>query len=96
MKHVKETYTCDMCGVEFERYVEASHRVPIVCSDATYKTFPVHEHNPAYDEGYQDGFAWTNIDLCPKCADRACVIHQEWYKDADGNWHTKLSWRDKR
>lgn len=91
-----ETYICDMCGLEFERYVEDSRHVPIVCSDATYKTIPVHEHNPAYDEGYQDGLAWANIDLCPDCADKACVIHEERYKDDDGKWHAKFSWRNER
>jgi hypothetical protein len=95
VKRVIEIYTCDMCGAEFERYSDGSRRTPIIC-DATYKTFPVHEHNPAYDEGYQDGIAWTNIDLCPDCADRACAIHEEWYKDDDGKWHAEFSWRDAR
>lgn len=91
MKKVIETYVCDMCGKEIDLTHVRSRRA-IICSSPGVAFVPVHEHNPAYDEGYQDNIAYADIDLCPDCADRACAIHQEWYEE-DGEWHSKLSWR---
>ena len=90
MKRVVETYVCDMCGKEIDVSIDTPRR-PIICSNVQ-KYIPVYEHNPTYDEGYQDGIGYACIDLCPDCAERACVIKYEWYEE-DGRWHTKLSWR---
>ena len=94
MKKITEAYYCDMCGKEFNAHANSPHR-PIICSGYSSNFIPVHMHNPTYDEGWQEGLAWESVDLCPECADRACTIHVEVYKDG-GEWRSKLSWRDAR
>ena len=92
MKKTIEVYYCDMCGKEIDARVDSPIR-PIICSGYPSNSIPVHMHNPTYDEGWQDGILWERIDLCPECADRACIIHVEVCKE-DGKWRSKLSWRD--
>lgn len=93
MKKVVEIYTCDMCGKEFDPKDEKARLRSVRCSASPSAFILVHEHNPAYDDGYRDGIARERIDLCPDCAVRACAIQRDWYKDEDGYEHTKLSWR---
>ena len=92
MKKITEAYYCDMCGKEFDAHVNSPHR-PIICSGYSSNFIPVHMHNPTYDEGWRNGISWERIDLCPECADRVCVIHQEWYEE-DGKLLSNLSWKD--
>ena len=94
MKKTIEVYYCDMCGKEIDTSADNQCR-SIICSGYSSFFIPTHTHNPTYDEGYQDGISWERIDLCPECADRVCVIHQEWY-EKDGKLLSKLSWRGER
>ena len=95
LKHIKTTYTCDMCGAEIDLSDDDVRGFAIVGTNMT-SGMPVYEHNPRYDEGYQDGIGWERLDLCPICAARACAIRQDWFIDDDGRFSSKLSWRDGR
>lgn len=95
MKRVETTYICDMCGAEIDVDNDEARKYAIVGTNMT-SDVPVYEHNPAWDEGFQDGIGWERLDLCPICAARACAIRQDWYIDDDGIFRSKLSWREGR
>lgn len=92
MKKTTETYYCDMCGKEIDVSIDSPNRA-IICSMCSSMRIPVRMHNCTYDEGHQDWLTWWSVDLCPECADRACAIRVELCKE-DGEWRSKLSWRD--
>lgn len=91
MKKVVATYTCDMCGVEFDPYEGDARQRSMVRRDIV-----VFDHDPSFIEEYQYELSYMTIDLCPTCADRAVTIHREWYEDEGGESHSKLLWRDTR
>lgn len=87
-----EIVTCDMCGAEIDVKDEATLRMSVISGG--YYGVTVRTHNPSYAEGLQDGVEHIAIDLCPKCADRACAIHCEVVPTDDGrSCHHVYSWR---
>ena len=86
--------TCDLCGAEIDTSDEHVSRNSMY-GDFSY--IPVYFHNPNYDEGYQTGITTERLDLCPTCADRAAMIHQEVECVNGGHaFRYVYSWRDGR
>lgn len=92
-KRTIEIITCDMCGAEIDVQSDDTKRMSVISGG--YYGMPVHDYNPTYGDGLQKSIQSTTIDLCPTCADRACVIHRELVLTDNGrSSHYVYSWRD--
>lgn len=88
-----ETVTCDMCGTEIDIHDDVVRRKSAL--SGRYYGILVYEHNPSYANEFQNGVECETLDLCPACADRACVIHCEVVPTDDGrSCRHVYSWRD--
>lgn len=90
-----EIVRCDMCGERIDVGDLNVRRHSVLGTGYTY--LPVHFYNPTYGEGYRTGVDTEQMDLCPTCADKACVIHCEVVPTEDGrSCRHVYSWRNER